>query len=649
MRWLKRHRIVFGLMGLAFVTLIGFQTFRYVHAYQELRSGKNLLVAAADLLQQQGLDVSEEELKEADEDFKRAGDKLDGASGVLQSDPVFFLTRRLPWLGTQVNAARDLARIGAQSSDIGVEAVAALRTFQRIRDSEGGQLSEKVVPVLSALDPHVDNIEQRLVSVRQTRSNLSRGSLLGPLRSAIDQLDDRIEELEARLADERRASRLAAQVLGYEGPQTYLVLAHDNTEILATGGLVLVYGFLTFDHGRLERVFFDNVASIVDEWPPTAGRDSIEPPEPLKKHLLVRGWPMGLTEASWWPDFPTTAEKAIEIYRVNSGSNEPIDGVIGINFLTLETLLKVLGPITVDRYGETVTSDNLIEKTLIITHPESLRPWETYWYDFTGYLARDVIQRTLDAPPTQWAKLLSALNDLGLEKNLLLYHSDPNAEEAIAELGWDGGIVEGEGDYLMVIDSNLRRNKVNQVVESGVDLRVTLDERGNATNAVTVSYRYDHSSWAQGKDDRLVYLTTLGGRLDLYGDYLRVVVPQDSDLQAVAVGGLPVEVEDIGVDWSRMVYGHYFSMPPDATQELTFEYEVPAAVNMSGNPYEYRLYVQKQPGTRAIPLTITVEPAIGLEIVSTELDGVELEDGSARVTTVLGRDRQVVVTYEPLE
>jgi hypothetical protein len=434
-------------------------------------------------------------------------------------------------------------------------------------------------------------------------------------------------------------------VLGYDGPQTYLVLAHDNTEILGTGGFILVYGFLTFDRGRLERLFFDDVGSINPDWPP-ATNGHIDAPRPLQTYLLG-DWPMGLAEASWWPDFPTAAQNAIEIYRTNSGTQKPVDGVIGVNFLTLEELLEVLGPITVEQYGATVTGRDVTEATLVITHPEGTRPWETDRYDFVGYLAEDVIDKTLSAGPSKWAAMLTALRSLGREKNLLLYHGDPAVQEVIADFGWDGGLRGFDGDYVMVVDSSLRSTKLNLVVQPRIDLNVSIDWEGNATNVVTVSYTNDYSSWAQGKDPRLVRLVTAAGSLNVYGDYLRLLVPAGSSLEAVAKGGQPVGAEDTWAESDRSVFARYFVLPLDMTEELAFTYAVPSVVDVSGIAHEYRLLIQKQPGTRPTPLTITVHPPPGLEIASIELDGEELEDKPNQIVTDLREDREVVVKYGP--
>jgi hypothetical protein len=643
--WARSRGVIAIAILVALLALAAVEAYRYVRIYTDLVEGRDLLVNAAELMEQEGLDLSAEDLSETTQSFESARGKLASASDALGSDPLAFAAGHVPWMGGQVDAAKDLAAIGVNASDMGVEAAAAMRTYQETRDAQGATLSERVVPVLEAVEPNVAAIEEKLAAVQQTRGHIADDGLLGPLGSALDQLDDHMAELETRLTDYRRAAAMAPKVLGYDGPQTYLVLAHDNTEMLGTGGFILVYGFLTFDKGRLEGLFFDDVGSINLNWPPPTD-GYIDPPRPLQTYLL-RDWPMGLAEASWWPDFPTAAQHAIEIYHTNSGSQEPIDGVIGVNFLTLERLLEVLGPMTVEEYDATVTSQDVIEKTLIMTHPQGTRPWETDRYDFVGYLAEDIIASTLSAGPSKWAPMLSALRTVGREKNLLLYHTDPAVQRVIADFGWDGGLKPTSGDYLMVVDSSLRSTKLNLVVEPRIDMDVSIDAEGNATNVVTVAYANDYSAWSEGKDPHLAGLVIGDGSLPLYGDYLRLLVPEDASLGAVAEQGTAVGAEDTWSEDGKAVLARFFLLPLDAQKELAFTYAVPSTANVSESSREYRLFVQKQPGTRAIPLTVTVHPPPGLRIASTELDGQELEGRPDRIVTDLREDREVVVRYEP--
>jgi hypothetical protein len=264
-----------------------------------------------------------------------------------------------------------------------------------------------------------------------------------------------------------------------------------------------------------------------------------------------------------------------------------------------------------------------------------------------GYLAKEVIDRALSSEPSKWAPMSSALRALGREKNLLLYHTDPTVQEVIADFGWDGGLQGSGGDYLMVVDSSLRSTKLNLVVEPRIDLDVSIDWEGNATDVVTATYANDYSAWSQGKDPHLVKLITGDGSLPLYGDYLRLVVPDGTVLREVAEEGTPVGAEDTWSEDGKAVLARYFVLPLDAKKELALTYTVPLVADMSARPYEYRLYVQKQPGTRAIPLTITIDPPPGWKIVSTELDGEELDGKPNRIVTDLREDREVVLRYGP--
>ena len=641
----RQRSLALGLVMAALGLLGAVEGFRYADAYDNVSDGKDRLLSAARLMEERGLDIQGSELDAAERSYRQARSDLDAAAGTIESDPLSFLGRRLPWLGGQIGAAEDLLDIGKEGADIGLAAVEAMRSYQTVRDSQSGPLSERVALLLDAVQPHAERMEQGLAAVEARRRAMSEVGLASPIDSALADLDYHIEKLRERLDNYDRGSRLTPALLGQDGPRTYLVLAHDNTEILGSGGFILVYGLLTLDNGKIARLYFDDVGSIYFDWRERTG-EYIEPPRPLKGYLL-RDWSMGLGEASWWVDFPTVAQQAVELYRRESGSDERIDGAIGINFYTLEKLLAVTGPVTVEEYGVTVDSANVTEQTLIITHPETARPWETDRYDFAAYLARDVIDRAMGIGPAQWTAMLDATNALGEEKNLLLYLSDPQAQQAVAELGWDGRVQPSEGDYLMVADSSLNSTKLNLVVQPSIDVTVSLDDRGNARNTVTINYSNDYSTWARGQDPHLAALVTGQSTLTVYGNYLRLLVPAESSLLEVREGDTPVGAEGVWQEHGKTVLGRYFALPIDSRKALTFTYTVPDALDTSQDPFLYRLLVQKQPGTAAVPLRIKVEPPSWAEAVSFELDGQPVALDSLAIGTDLRQDRELVVRLAP--
>ena len=641
----RQRSLALGLVVAAVGLLAIAEGFRYADAYHNVSDGKDRLVSAAVSMEERGLDIQASELDAAERSYRQARSDLDAASSTIGSDPLALIGRRLPWLGGQIGAAKDLLDIGKEGADIGLAAVEAMRLYQAVRDSQAGPLSEGVSLFLDAIQPHAERMEQGLAVVEARRSAMGDDGLASPIDSALADLDYHVAELRERLDNYQRGSRLAPALLGQDGPRTYLILAHDNTEMLGSGGFILVYGLLTLDHGKITRLHFDDVGSIYFDWLQRTG-EYIEPPRPLKGYLL-RDWSMGLGEASWWLDFPTVAQQAMELYRRESGNDEPIDGAIGINFYTLEKLMAVTGPVTVDKYGVTVDSANVTEQTLIITHPEAARPWETDRYDFVAYLAKDVIDRAMGIGPSQWTAMLEATNALGEEKNLLLYLRDPQAQQAVAELGWDGRVQPSEGDYLMVADSSLNSTKLNLVVQPSIDLTVSLDDLGNARNTVAITYSNDYTTWARDQDPHLAALVTGQSTLTVYGDYLRLLVPPDSSLLEVREGDTPVGAEGVWPEHGKTVLGRYFALPIDSRKTLTFTYTVPAALDTSQDPFVYRLLVQKQPGTAAVPLRIKVEAPRWAKAVSLELDGQPVALDSLGLETDLRQDRTLVVRLAP--
>jgi len=626
------------------LALLGLEGYRYYQLYGDLRRGKGLLTSTLGVLTEESLEISPEDLARARKDLEEARERMKRAALVLDKDPGLSLLTHLPWLGRQLKGVKALAHIGVDATALGLEAITAGFTFDAIKGLEGGPLSERVVPLLRAVKPQMAAMEEGVHRIEEQRQALGQQGLWGPLAQALVEIEAPLAEAREFLDTYWLALRLAPELLGYEGPRRYLILGMDNTEILPGGGFILVFGFLELKEGRITDLSFAPVESIYWPWRRRGGY--IEPPRPLKDYLL-RDWPMGLGEASWWPDFPTAAREAIRLYREESGDQGPIDGVVGINFLTLERLLEVLGPVPIERYEVTVDSENVTATTLIITHPEALRPWETHRYDFVSYLAEAIIERALTVDPSRWAALLTALQELGEEKNLLFYSPDPEVQEAVAELGFDGRVREWEGDYLMAVDASVRSTKLNLVVKPSIEMTVRLDRYGNAHNTVALTYVNDYFAWARGQDPRLAKLVIGGGSLPLYGDYLQLLVPERSREVQVRKDGRRGSLEASWKEGGKAHLGIYLLLPIGEEKGLSVSYVAPYVVDTTQRPLAYRLLVQKQPGTRSIPLRVRVELPQGYVALRTELNGKELPGTPLEVATDLRVDRELVVIYQP--
>ena len=599
--------------------------------------GRELLVAAEGLLREGGLDPSPATLADAEARSAEARGKFRSARDAMAGQPLLRLAEWVPGLGAQVSAARALADIGYQGSEIGLAGVAALRTLDEMKDDDGAP-GEKAMAYLDASRPMLTEVEQRLATIRDRRDAIDTFWLLPPLRGFVRRADAEIAPLAASVERYGDAREAAGHVLGFDGARSQLVLGLDNTELLPGGGLIGMYGVVTFDGGRMTESSFGEAGELTARWQAQSGGEYVEPPIPLKRYLL-RDWTWNFAVSGWSPDFPSSARQALFFYERSRA--EPLDDVIAIDFSGLEGLLAVLGPTEIPGYGVTVDSENATEEILArIGRP--LRP-EDGAHDFAAAVAARVLEGVQAAGREKWVPLLEALARLAAEGHLALYSNDPETQRALVSLGWAGEVEEPPGDYVMAVGASVHSSKLNLVLEEEMSVNVRIGEDGSAENSVTLRYDNRLSEWARGRPPELV-TQMLGG---LYGGYLRLLAPPQAELRDVRLDGRAVGAEEVTEEAGKASFGRYFALPADSEAAVTFAYTVPDVVVASGGGREYRLLVQKQAGTRPAPLTLTVHLPEGARVESVFLDGQPLPGSPLRIQMLLSEDRELVVRYDP--
>ncbi|MFQ5880521.1 MAG: DUF4012 domain-containing protein, partial [Dehalococcoidia bacterium] len=487
--------------------------------------------------------------------------------------------------------------------------------------------------------PEMTSVEQRLAAIRERRDGIDTHWILPPLSSLVHQLDARLPLVEESVGKYRHGQAVAADLLGFDGPRSYLMLGLDNTELLPGGGLIGSYGVITFDQGRVAERFFAEVDELIDRWQERSGGEYIEPPGPLKRYLL-RDWTWNFGVANWSPDFPVAARQALFFYE-RSGA-DPVDGVIAIDFTALEELLAVLGPTEIEGYGVTVDSANVTEEILArIGEPLRLGEGD---HAFARAVASEIVDSALAVGQEEWRALLETLDRLAREKHLFLYANDQGLQSSLRALGWAGEVRDTPGDYLMAVNASVHSTKLNLVLDERMELNVQLHADGSAQHTVTLHYENRLAEWARGRDPELVYELMLSG---FYGGYLRLLVPLQAQLLDVQLNGQAVGVEEVTQEVGKASFGRYLPLPRDTRAALRFVYWVPAAVDISQGTLEYRLLIQKQPGIRATPLKVAISLPSGARAESVSLNGQPLPDKPLVIETELSVDRQLVVRYEP--
>lgn len=518
---------------------------------------------------------------------------------------------------------------------MGRDSLEALRAARHVREGQDGNSAAVVVATLEAVHPHVLGAKEQLAAVTALRDQIEAGALVSPLAEAVSALDARLLALSSRLRLYDHARGVLPGLLGFQGPRTYLLLAQDNTELFATGGLISVYALLTLDQGRVAGLTFNDVGQLFRLWQ-AAGPVYVPPPAPLQRYLL-RDFSWSLGTANWSPDFPTAARQ-VQLFLALEGGGQ-VDGVIALNFFSLEGLLRHLGPLEMPEYGVTLRPENATEAILEQTH--NARGEREGKHTFVAKVAQRLLDRVLSAPSAEWSALRRAFDGLVRQKQLFIYLNDARLQASVQALGWAGEVKDAPGDYLMLLDSSVHSTKLNLVVEQSLDVAVRLDAEGNAFHRVTVRYENLLPRWLPGKSEAL-RRQMLGG---LYGDYVRLLAPRGTAFAELLRDGWEAGLQDVGEEAGRAWFGAYLAVPSGEKASLTFIYRTPAAFQPTAAGGEYRLLVQKQSGTRAIPLTLRLQPPDGAALSSLLLRGQALPPSATVIETDLLTDAEVALTF----
>ena len=632
-----RLRIVAALVLAGFIVLAGFETYRAYAFYSDVQAARSSLLSLRDELDLGSLQDSEADVLSTQAQLRDAQVRAASARSFVDGDPLVKLARHLPVLGKQadgltalVQAAEDSTRAGLTASDVAL-------AFAQQKDNPDLTSVQEALVFLDDQQQPMQNVQAGLNTLRADYAALP-GGLIGPLGAAKLQLGDALNKLDSLVTGYDRAQSFLPTLLGYEGQQTYLVLPQNDTELFPSGGLISSYGIATFTNGDLNDMHFEYFQALFDRWQQQSGGEYVAPPAPLANYLK-QGYSWGLGEAGWYPDFPTTAGLASDF--VQKGGAPATDGTIAIDTYFIRSLLQDMGPVYVPGYDVTVTYDNFQELTLEETRDEWDVPVEQQ-KAFLSDLSEALLKRIFATPKEQWVDMLAVLQRMAKERHLQIYLNDPQMQALAVDYGLDGSIQQPENsDYLLAADTSVNSTKLNMILDTSLNVDVDLTNDGTAAKTLTYAIHNPFPDWAEGRDPELVARLMFDG---VYGSYLRVYALAGSILKDVRFGGQTVGAEAIETEYGYTTFGRYFPVLPGTSASLDVSYETSGVVAADGNLRTYRLYVQKEAGTEATPLTLDLKLPEGARVESLLLDGTPYK-GGLKVQTDLRTDRVIEVTY----
>ncbi len=573
--------------------------------------------------------------------------------------PVGRLLRWVPGRGGDLAAAEDLLDVALGVVSAGDRVVQALAPAVELLDGSEGTggpgptMIEQLLPILVQAQPAIEAAEADLARVSEARARIEPGGLSAQTAGLLETLDRELPVLESAL----HGARVAPWLLGADAGRIYLVLAQNNHELRATGGFLSGVGELRIEGGRLVSVDFRDSYAVDNFQVP----HDVAPPD---FQALLSGELVFFRDTNWDPDFPTSARTAMAVYARDQGVEA--DGVLALDLDALRYLLEAVGPVEVPGLPDVVTAENVLQTIQAEWGDSSGGGADLEWWaqrkDFMGPLAIALLQRLVGGENLEVVRLAEAVRRALDEKHVLVYASDMDAAALVHDLHWDGAMpaLEGAGDVLAVVDTNVGFNKVDANVDRAIRYEVDLGTEGAPVARLTLTYHNRSPEHGEPCSREPRYGD---GYADLmtgcYWNYVRVYVPAGSRWLAGNGGSLPAAAGQDGGNegpgpapiangetagrWS--VWASFIELAPGEEQTVAFAYELPARVisHDSDGSAAYRLHVQKQAGTMSVPLEVKFTLPAGAGPVSAA--PAELARSRA-VATDLRVDREFELAFQ---
>lgn len=389
-------------------------------------------------------------------------------------------------------------------------------------------------------------------------------------------------------------------LLGMNGPYTYLVLLQNNHELRGTGGFITGIGRVTVERARVTALEFTDSYAVDNH-----NIDHPPAPAPLQKYMKADL--LFLRDANWSPDLPTSARIIDTLYSRDTG--QTVDGIVTMDLHAVALIVGAVGPVTVPGLEEPVTGQNVVEliKELWgnpLGEDETVANKSSEWFrqrkDFLPIMAGAILDKLKSGRFNVFA-VAGAGRRAFNERAIQVWVREERVQERIHRWGWDGGLLPPQdADYIALVDSNLGFNKVDSVIERSLDYTVSWPGGPGSQGVARLTVTYRHPI-AMPRYECLLS-PRYGDRYDemaerCYYDYVRLYAPLGSEL--LRIDG--VEQDSVSTrrgEKGTQVFGGYFVMKPGTTRTVTFIYRLPQHIQQNG----YRLVIQRQSGTSPMPL-----------------------------------------------
>ena len=564
------------------------------------------------------------------------------------------LFRWMPRYGCELASAREFLDVADALTDAGVESYHAAQPILKTFTADSADLNPStLIKFLLESQPQFSRAHARLEEGNIAREGIEVGCLSPYVR---DTLTQKIDPILGLLHDALTVAVELPRLMGAttEGPKTYLLLAQNEDELRPTGGFITAAGTLLLQDGQVVSLEFTGSGELEDWSKPY-------PVAPWQLRQYMNSPVLIFRDANWFPDFPTSALYAEYLYSY--AKNHSVDGVIAFDQQMLVKILSVLGPLEVKDAPYPITAGNVVSFMRSTKDPEvkdendpALWGKRKVIRDISNAIMAKLLTRNVE-----WERLGRVIFNAFDEHHLLLQVDNPSVTSMLARHGWDGAILPGDGDFWIVLDSNIGFNKTNAVVETSLSYDIDLTDLNTPVSNLTIAHQ-------NNSDSRVPCIQWNGLTLEgqdeypidrCYWDYMRVYtisganllesnpqsIPADWMIRREAV---PARVDVLDDEIEGVQGFGLLKVVPGGDSVITnLRFALPATIIRSlpnSGQKVYKLRIQKQPGTLAVPLTVRVHFSNRAQI-QTVPTGALIQDQNVLIETDLRLDREFEIVF----
>ncbi len=626
-KWIKRSAFAIGTLTAILLVFLGWKAWGL---YQHLKSIEQKVEALETYLNPAPKLEQIPQISDQVHDLRAELDEFQ-----IEVEPYLWLAPYTAWIptyGGTLSQTGDLLALAGNlttAADEGLTAIAPVIKASLTNDRPLEVMD--LILQLQEASPQLLNAQVALAQAGAARERIDTGLLIPRIKSVLtSRIDPLFESISGAFPMEDALSmvRSAPQLLGSgkAGPQTYLILMQNEDELRPTGGFLTAAGSAVVKDGRLISIDIQS-SDLVDD----LSKAYPVPPWQFEQFMNIEM--LLFRDSNWFTDFPTTASWAEYFYSYSRASSA--DGVIAMDMYVIARLLETLGPLRVEGVDLPITHENVLE---YMRSAEEARPkgvkgeWDRK--RFISRLAQPLLDKILEARGQTWTDLVPVMLELLDEKHILLQLDDEEATDLLERRNWDGAVrIPSNSDFLLAVDTNMGYNKTNALMEMGYEYQVDLADPAQPTGLLSVMQtNHSQSDLPCNREltQKFIIETLRSTEIpepiynmdECYWGYLRVYMPSGSQLldsnpreipaEATMLGEtIPARTDDLGDEDipGAQVYGMMVITPTRDTTTTEFEYSLPPHVvsgDLNNKSWTYRLKVQKQPGSVAQSLKLTL-------------------------------------------